>query len=90
LENSGGGIRIHEASVDRVVAALRQAVDLGPVNLQRMGQTGADWLLAECGWPRVAHKTREVYAQFIPQLSGARKSTEENVEMEAFAEACHE
>jgi glycosyltransferase involved in cell wall biosynthesis len=90
LENSGGGIRIHEASAAGVLAALRQAMDLGPANLERMGRTGADWLLAECGWPRVARETREVYARFIPQLSAARKSAEDHVETEAFAGACHE
>ncbi len=90
LENSGGGIRIPEASVAGVITALRQAVDLGPKILERMGRAGAQWVLDECGWRRVAHDTRNVYAEFIPQLSAAtfaRESPEEDIELMG---ACHE
>jgi glycosyltransferase involved in cell wall biosynthesis len=83
LENSGGAIRIPEATVAGVVAALREAMALGQEVLEHMGRTGARWVLAECGWPKVAHDTRKLYAEFIPHLS----ATEEAVEM---AGACHE
>lgn len=68
LENSGGGIRIAEATVPGVIATLRQAVELGPDILERMGRAGAQWVSDECGWRKVARETREIYQEFIPQL----------------------
>jgi glycosyltransferase involved in cell wall biosynthesis len=68
LENSRGGVCINEASVAGVSRALREALELGPACLERKGQIGADWVLNECGWARVARETREVYAELIPQL----------------------
>jgi glycosyltransferase involved in cell wall biosynthesis len=71
LENSGGGIRIAEASVAGVIAGLQEAAALGPKALEHMGSMGAQWVLAECGWPKVAQETRKVYAEFLPQFSTA-------------------
>jgi glycosyltransferase involved in cell wall biosynthesis len=68
LENSRGGIRIAEASAAGVSSALRQALEMGAANLERKGRLGAEWVLAECGWPKVARETRAVYAGLIPQL----------------------
>ena len=85
LENSGGGVRIPEASVEGVTAGLRLAMAIGPDRLERMGHTGAQWVLAECGWPRVASDTRDAYAEFLPHLNDSkvqrdnRKSTNEMV-----------
>ena len=72
LENSRGGIRIAEASVAGVSEALRRALELGPANLERKGRLGSEWVLRECGWPRVARETQDVYAEFIPQASPAQ------------------
>jgi glycosyltransferase involved in cell wall biosynthesis len=71
LDHSAGGIRIETADVAGVAAALRHAVAMGPAQLEAMGQKGADWVLAECGWPHIAMETRKAYAEFIPQLAAA-------------------
>ena len=68
LENSHGGIPISAATVEEVASALRIASDLGPAALERIGRSGADWLLENCGWQRVARETRAVYADWIPEL----------------------
>jgi glycogen(starch) synthase len=68
LDNSRGGICISEASVAGVADALRQALALGPADLERKGRIGREWVLAECGWPQVARETREVYGEFIARL----------------------
>jgi glycogen(starch) synthase len=74
LENSRGGIGISEATVVGVAAALRAAADLGSGNLETLGRNGAEWVLAHCGWPRVARETRDVYAEWLPQLAVAQVS----------------
>ena len=51
-----------------LAAALRLAVDLGPPQLERMGSTGAEWVLTNCGWPKVARETCAVYARWISEL----------------------
>jgi glycogen synthase len=90
LENSGGGVRISEATVAGVSDALRRALALGPANLERKGRTGADWVLTECGWPRVARETRQVYAEFIPQLHKGAALIEEPLETLAWQGVGHE
>jgi glycosyltransferase involved in cell wall biosynthesis len=89
LENSRAGIRIAEASVAGVANALREALEIGPANLERQGRMGAEWVLAECGWPRVARETRELYAELIPQLRKASAPGEDVPEM-AFEGAGYE
>ena len=76
LNQSHGGIEIAEANVESVAAALRLAVDLGPAQLERMGRTGAEWVLTNCGWPRVARETCAVYARWISELSISELSTD--------------
>jgi glycogen synthase len=61
LRESNGGLLIEEASVDAVCAALRQAVALGPEHLDHLGREGRAWVLRECGWPKVARQTLQVY-----------------------------
>ncbi len=90
LENSGGGIRIAEASVAGVSRALRQALEMGAAKLERKGRIGADWVLAECGWPRVARETQAVYAELIPELSASRVRSEHVPEVLALQGAGHE
>lgn len=68
LEQSQGGIAIAEANVEEVMAALHLAVDAGPERMEQMGRAGAEWLLANCGWKRVAGETREVYAKWLPEV----------------------
>ncbi len=68
LQESHGGIAIAEPSVEGVAKALRLAVDLGPAQLERMGRTGGEWVLTNCGWPRAARDTRAVYGQWIAEL----------------------
>jgi glycosyltransferase involved in cell wall biosynthesis len=76
LDQSHGGIRITQATAEGVAEALRHAIRLGPALLEQMGETGADWVLAECGWGRVARETRELYSKFIPQFDPALRSPE--------------
>ena len=90
LDRSGGGIRIPEATIAGVSAALRQTLELGAVKLERKGQMGARWVLDECGWPRVARETQEVYAAFIPELPPSGAPAEVAREMLAFEGAAHE
>jgi glycosyltransferase involved in cell wall biosynthesis/peptidoglycan biosynthesis protein MviN/MurJ (putative lipid II flippase) len=84
LENSRGGVRIAEASVAGVSVALRQALEMGAANLERQGRMGKEWVLAECGWPRVAHETQAVYAELIPQLKANPAPLEDVSEILAF------
>jgi glycosyltransferase involved in cell wall biosynthesis len=76
LNQSHGGIEIAEASVESVASALRLAADLGPAQLERMGRTGAEWVLTNCGWPKVARETRAVYARWISELWISELSTD--------------
>jgi glycosyltransferase involved in cell wall biosynthesis len=67
LQASHGGLVIEEASMEAVTAALRQAVILGPKHLDQFGREGRAWILSECGWPRIARETLQVYsAQQVP------------------------
>jgi glycosyltransferase involved in cell wall biosynthesis len=68
LEQSKGGLTISEANLEGIVAALRIAVELGPQGLERLGQAGGRWVLENCGWPKVARETRELYAEWIDEL----------------------
>lgn len=84
LDNCGGGVRIPEASVAGVISALREVINLGPKTLERMGQEAAVWMSAECGWSKVARETHVLYAELVPEISGARlwtPSVEEAVEL---------
>lgn len=65
LECSPAGLAIAEPSVSAVANALREAVDLGPEYLDRLGQAGKTWVLEECGWPKVASQTRQVYETLL-------------------------
>ncbi len=86
LEQSHGGIAIAEASVEGVTEALQRAVDLGPQQMERMGQIGAQWLLANCGWKRVAEETRTVYAKWIPNALAVAAEAGTGVIRDAVAE----
>jgi hypothetical protein len=90
LDHSGGGIRIPEATIAGVSAALRQTLELGAAKLEHKGQMGAQWVLAECGWPRVARETQEVYTEFIADLPSSGAPAEEAREMLALQGAAHE
>jgi glycogen(starch) synthase len=90
LENSRGGVLVHETTVEGVASALREAVDLGPAKLERMGRVGAEWVLTTCGWPRAARETRDLYAQFIPQLAAARMFMEDAEDAVASMGVAHE
>jgi glycosyltransferase involved in cell wall biosynthesis len=61
LASANGGIAISGTTVEAIVEALRQAKDLGPAGLDRLGRAGMAWVLEECGWPKVARETRRVY-----------------------------
>ena len=67
LDSSGGGFAIEEATTRGVVEALRRAVELGPAQLQVLGQTGTERVMAECGWPIVAKKTHQLYESISPR-----------------------
>jgi glycosyltransferase involved in cell wall biosynthesis len=62
LQASNGGLVIEEASANAVAAALRQAVSLGPQQLDQFGREGRAWILRECGWPKIARETLQVYS----------------------------
>ncbi|MBV9624276.1 MAG: acyltransferase family protein [Acidobacteria bacterium] len=62
LEASNGGLVIEEASVDAVVTALRKAILLSRQQLDQFGREGQAWILSECGWPKIARETLQVYA----------------------------
>ena len=87
LEQSHGGIRISEASVEGVAAAMRLAHDLGADQLERMGRVGADWMLAHCGWSTVARETREVYSVWMSELKRRSSVAEPVGAAEQFTEA---
>jgi glycosyltransferase involved in cell wall biosynthesis len=91
LDHSGAGIHIVEASVAGVKTALRQAVNLGPEILQRMGQAGVEWMSRECSWSKVARDTRKLYAEFIPDLNALERSVDgAGLDLELAGAACHE
>lgn len=58
------GIAIEEATSDGVAAAIQKASSLGVAELARLGSAGADYVNIECGWPRVAQVTRQVYERY--------------------------
>jgi glycosyltransferase involved in cell wall biosynthesis len=62
LQASNGGLVIEEASADAVATALRQAVILGQQRLDEFGREGRAWILRECGWPKIARETLQVYS----------------------------
>ena len=62
LQASNGGLVIEEASADAVATALRQAVILGRRRLDEFGREGRAWILRECGWPKIARETLQVYS----------------------------
>jgi glycogen synthase len=62
LEASNGGLVIEEPSANAVATALRQAVTLGPQQLDQFGREGRAWILRECGWPKIARETLQVYS----------------------------
>jgi len=62
LQASNGGLVIEEASANAVATALRQAVILGPQQLDQFGREGRAWILRECGWPKIARETLQVYS----------------------------
>jgi len=65
LEASQGGLLIKSATVDDVEEAIRCAVELGPIGLEKLGKDGMEWVLRECGWPKVAAKTVEAYSAVV-------------------------
>ena len=62
LEASNGGLVIEEPSANAVATALRQAVTLGPEQLDQFGREGRAWILRECGRPKIARETLQVYS----------------------------
>lgn len=74
LESSRCGVPIHEPTVSSVASALRAAVNLGTERLDQLGRAGKAWVLEECGWPKVASQTRQVYES----LRGAFEPAEGN------------
>lgn len=77
LTDSQGGLRIESATLDAVEDTIRKAVDLGPQRLEEMGRAGMNWVLQECGWPKVAIQTREVYESLSELPSGLCASAAE-------------
>ena len=63
LDASGGGLPIEEPTVPAIASALRTAADLGPARLDGLGRAGRAWLLEECGWPKVARQTKQIYRE---------------------------
>jgi glycosyltransferase involved in cell wall biosynthesis len=62
LQASNGGVIIEEASANAVATALRHALRLGPEQLDEFGRAGRAWILRECGWPKIARETLQVYS----------------------------
>jgi glycosyltransferase involved in cell wall biosynthesis len=62
LQASNGGLVIEEASAEAVANALRQAAILGTQQLDQFGREGRTWILRECGWPKIARETIQVYS----------------------------
>ena len=50
---------------------MLKAVEMGPEKLAEMGRRGQEWVLRECGWPKVASQMREVFKRFAPQRTAA-------------------
>jgi glycosyltransferase involved in cell wall biosynthesis len=71
LKASKGGILISEATVDAVEVAIREASEMEPGQLERMGREGTEWVLRECGWPKVASQTRKLYESALGMRLGA-------------------
>jgi len=67
LQASNGGLVIEEASADAIATALRQAVLLGEQRLDQFGREGRAWILRECGWPKIACETLQVYSAHTSQ-----------------------
>lgn len=64
LDASSAGIAIEEATVNSVSEAIRKAVGFAPKYFKERGDAGLAWVLEECGWPKVARLTRDIYRKF--------------------------
>jgi glycosyltransferase involved in cell wall biosynthesis len=65
LLDSAGGLAIEEDTVDAVCDTIRRAVAIGAEQLARLGASGAQYVLNECGWPRVAQDTEKLYGAWL-------------------------
>lgn len=74
LQASNGGLVIEEASADAIATALRQAVILGEQRLDQFGREGRAWILRECGWPKIARETLQVYSAHTLQHQAPPRS----------------
>lgn len=63
VAGSGGGLPIEQPTIEAVANSLRLAVNLGPERLAQLGAAGRTWVLEECGWPKVARQTYQIYEQ---------------------------
>ncbi len=70
------GVTIKEATLDGVKETLTEVLCLGIPELAKMGRAGADYVNIECGWPKVARHTRDVYARYQshpePEIAAVR------------------
>lgn len=64
LDASKVGVAIQEATSQGVVAAITEVIHLGTVELTRQSQAGAEYVNVECGWPKFARETSEIYAMY--------------------------
>jgi glycosyltransferase involved in cell wall biosynthesis len=58
------GVTIKEATPDGVKDAIGEVLRLGIPEIERLGRSGAHHVNTECGWPKVARKTKEMYARY--------------------------
>jgi glycosyltransferase involved in cell wall biosynthesis len=68
LLDTAGGVVIEEATADGICDAIRKAVAMGPEELAQLGASGAQYVLNECGWPRVAEHTEQLYRALVAPM----------------------
>ena len=71
IDSSQGGLLIESATVESVEKAILKAIEIGTDALGKMGRNGTQWVLHECGWPKVSEQMCAAFnavASQSPQL----------------------
>lgn len=66
LDSAELGVTIDETTPEGVAASIRRAASLGVPELARLGRTGAKYVNEQCGWPKFARQTQEIYESYMP------------------------
>ena len=67
IECSQGGLLIESATVESVEKTILKAIGMGTDALGELGSNGTQWVLRECGWPKVSEQMCAVFESLSAQ-----------------------